>query len=94
MKITKKTTYTDLVEDRIINLMSEFAVYETKARKLAGAGAKFKEVVVWQEKAANIAHEIDDEGLLYKVYELYSWEKENVHKYLEIYKEFQSGVKI
>ena len=89
-----KISFDENRNNRTVDLMSQFFVYETKARELAKNGGNFIDVHEWQIQAANVIHDVDEEGLLHIAKEMYSWEKETINEYLEIYDEIQSGVKI
>lgn len=88
-----KISFDENRNNRTVDLMSQFFVYETKARELAKNGGNFIDVHEWQIQAANVIHDVDEEGLLHIAKEMYSWEKETINEYLEIYNEIQSGVR-
>ncbi len=80
--------------NRVEDLMNQFFFYENKVRELAGNGERFTTVLEWQKQAADIIHDVDDEGLLHLAKDMYPWEKDTIKSYLEIYDEIQSGVKL
>ena|ERR1700752_2346839 len=81
--------YDEVRTNRTIDLMSEFFVYDNKCTDSIHSSS-FLDVHEWQIKAANIIHDLDEEGLLDKAKELYPWEKDTIQEYLECYKEINS----
>lgn len=82
--------YDEVRTNRTIDLMSEFFVYDNKFTASIHSNSSFLDVHEWQIKAANIIHDLDEEGLLDKAKELYPWEKDTIQEYLECYKEINS----
>lgn len=80
--------------NRMEDLMNQFFFYENKARELGGNGGNFIAVHEWQIQAANVIHDVDDEGLLHLAKDMYPWEKDTIKNYLEIYDQRQRGVKL
>lgn len=90
----KRISLDEYRNDRVLDLMSEFFVQETKAKKMAGNGDNFLDCHDQQMRAAHIAFEIEDEGLMGLAKEVYPWQKDLLNEYLQIYREFQRGDKI
>lgn len=90
----KKISFDENRRNRTEELMHQFFEYENKFREAVHGGGSFVDVHEWQIHAANVIHEVDEEGLLHIAKDMYSWEKETIKEYLEIYNEIQSGVRI
>ncbi len=90
----KKVTLDNYRTDRMIDLMSEFFEYDNKFRVAVNRGDSFIDCHEWQIHASNVIHTLNEEGLLSKAKEMYSWEAPTINEYLEIYNEIKAGVRI
>ncbi len=80
--------------NRTEDLLNIFFKHSDKAKQMAGDGHNFINVHEEQIHAANVIHDLDEQGLLEVAEELYPWERDTMRDYLEVYNEISNGVRI
>ena|SRR5260221_8132527 len=89
-----KTTHEERQQNRTTDLMNQFFDYDNKWRDSIKRGEFFLDCHEWQILAANVIHDIDEEGLLHIAKEMYPYEVETINDWLLCYEEIASGAKI
>ena len=89
-----KINIQDFRRNRTESLMDRFFSSVITVNTMCDAGYRFKEVLPFQQRAADIMHDLDEEGLLDIAEELYPCERDTMKEYLEIYNEIANGVKV
>ena len=82
-----KISLKDYRKDRVNELMDKFLEETTLATSMTCAGYKFIETHRVHMKAAEIIHDMEQEGLLYDAEELYPEHREKMQTFLDIYEE-------